>query len=65
LEKTPIQKIQYRNPRNFVPIENIYLGAYVMGSIGSNTHTLNDEELLNFRKRCLEFLIESCAQIYK
>jgi hypothetical protein len=65
LEKTPLEKIQYRNPHNFLPIENLYLGANVTASISNGTSSLNPEELLTFRKRCLEFLIEGCHQIYK
>jgi hypothetical protein len=65
LEKTPLEKIQYRNPYNFLPIENLYLGANVTASISNNTSSLNLEELLTFRKRCLEFLIEGCHQMYK
>lgn len=65
LAKTPIDEIQYKDPQNFVPIENVYLGANIMGLIATNSHKLNNTELFNFRKRCVEFLIESCAQIYK
>ncbi|CAH1099099.1 unnamed protein product [Psylliodes chrysocephalus] len=65
LEKTPIEDIQYKNSRFFLPIEEMYLGAYVVGSVTNKTHNLNAEELQNFRTRCLDFLIESCAQIYK
>jgi hypothetical protein len=65
LEKTPLDKIQYRNPYNFLPIENLYLGANVTARISNDTSSLNPEELLTFRKRCLEFLIEGCHQIYK
>jgi hypothetical protein len=50
---------------NFLPIENLYLGANVTASISNNTSSLNLEELLTFRKRCLEFLIEGCHQMYK
>ncbi|CAH1111420.1 unnamed protein product [Psylliodes chrysocephalus] len=65
LEKPPIEDIQYKNPRFFLPIEEMYLGAYVVGSVTNKTHNLNAEELQNFRTRCLDFLIESYAQIYK
>lgn len=65
LEKTPIENIEYKNPHFFLPIEEVYLGAYVIGSIANKTHNLNVVELQNFRTRCLDFLIESCAQIYK
>jgi hypothetical protein len=65
LEKTPLEKIQYRNPYNFLPIKNLYLGANVTASISNNTSSLNPEELLTFRKRCLEFLTEGCHEIYE
>jgi hypothetical protein len=65
LEKTPLEKIQYRNPYNCLPIKNLYLGANVTASISNNTSSLNPEELLTFRKRCLEFLTEGCHEIYK
>ncbi|KAI4469528.1 hat family dimerization domaincontaining protein-related [Holotrichia oblita] len=65
LDKTPIGEIQYRDPKNFVPIEDIYLGAQITGSIASKNHQLSDQDLLHFRQRCLDFFIEGCAQIYK
>lgn len=65
LDKTEIEKIEYRNPRFFLEIENIYLGAHVTSAVANNTHGLNTEELVQFRKCCLEFLIEGCSQIVK
>jgi hypothetical protein len=65
LEKTQTEDIQFRNPHNFVEIEQIYLGANVMSSIANNTHGLDEQGLLDFRKRCLEFYVESCRQIYE
>jgi hypothetical protein len=65
LEKTPLEKIQCRNPYDFLAIKNLYLGDNVTASISNNTSSLNPEELLTFRKRCLEFLTEECHEIYK
>lgn len=65
LGKTPLENIEYKNPHNFLEIENIYLGAKISAAITDKSHGLTDGELLNFRKHCLEFLIEGCHQIYK
>lgn len=64
LQKTATEDIQFRNPQNFTEIEHIYLGAHIMASISNNTTGLNQGGLLEFRKRCLDFYIESCRQIY-
>jgi hypothetical protein len=53
LEKTPLEKIQYRNPYNFLPIENLYLGANVTASISNNTSSLNPRRIVNFSKTML------------
>lgn len=65
LDRTSMENIEYKNPRQFVEIEDMYLGAFVTATIKNKSHELTDEELLNFRKNCLNFLIESCQQIYK
>lgn len=64
LEKTATEDIQFRNPNNFVQIENIYLGAHVMAAISNKTTGLDEGRLEEFRKRCLDFYVESCRQIY-
>lgn len=62
---TDLQNLDFKNPRNFLKIEDIYLGAVVIGKIENNLHNLSKSELLIFRQRCLDFFIEACGQIYK
>lgn len=60
--KTPIAYIDFKNPRNFVHIENLYLGVNVAATL-SNSNNLTNHQIENFRLRCLDFYIEACKQI--
>lgn len=65
LLKTDISSVQYRDPKNFVPLEEIYLGGRVSMALAREENKLNPDEIKAFRTRCLNFLIESAHQIYK
>ncbi|KAL3224003.1 hypothetical protein MRX96_027070 [Rhipicephalus microplus] len=64
LEATPLSDVQYKDPAKFLPLEKIYLGAKPTAALSGGTHGLNDDQIHNFRLRCLEFFIEAARQIY-
>ena len=63
--KTDVCDLQYRDPTNFLSIEEIYLGGRVTAAIYSKSTGLNENEIKAFKTRCLDFLIEGANQIYK
>ncbi|KAL3213093.1 hypothetical protein MRX96_035666 [Rhipicephalus microplus] len=64
LKATPLSDVQYKDPAKFLPLEEIYLGAKPTAALSGGTHGLNDDQIHNFRLRCLEFFIEAARQIY-
>ncbi|XP_023221188.1 uncharacterized protein LOC111622947, partial [Centruroides sculpturatus] len=58
---TSIENIDFKNPRNYLAIENMYFGAKVVASM--TRLNLTDEQIKFFRLRCLDFYIEGCTQI--
>lgn len=56
-------EIQYRDPRNYMPVEDIYLGGSVIESLLKKKYT--DQEKSQFRNTCLAFYVEGAHQIYK
>ncbi|KAH8027920.1 hypothetical protein HPB51_011150 [Rhipicephalus microplus] len=64
LEATPLSDVQYKDPAKFLPLEEIYLVAKPTAALSGGTHGLNDDQIHNFRLRCLEFFIEAARQIY-
>lgn len=63
LTSVPLENIDYKDPRNFLPIEEFYFGANVAKTFLESDVTLTNEQIHFFRIRCLEFYIESCDQI--
>lgn len=61
LVMTPLENIDFKNPSNFLPIEQIYYGAQVMKLISESN--VSEDQLHLFRIRCLDFYIEACTQI--
>lgn len=61
LLKTPLEDVDYENPRNYLPIEHVYFGATGTKSLSENK--LSAEQLHFLRVRCLDFYIEASAQI--
>lgn len=63
IKNTPTENIQFRNPHNFLPLPEIYLGPYVSRSLVNTKIAENDLNV--FRQKCLEFYIEAAKQIYQ
>lgn len=61
ISNTPIENIDFRNPRNYLEIENCYFGASVNVTIAEQN--VSGEQLHLFRLRCIEFYVEACTQI--
>lgn len=61
LLNTPIENINFKDPGNYVPIEEIYFGGNVGKTISESR--LSPEQLHFFRVRCLDFYVEACSQI--
>ncbi|CAH1114743.1 unnamed protein product [Psylliodes chrysocephalus] len=59
--KDDYTKIDYKNPANLLPLENIYLGGAVTAFILEND--IPENELKKFRITCLEFYQELLNQI--
>lgn len=59
LNNTDISVLQYRNPENYLPSENIYLGPAVAVAFQNNVLTVQDKDI--FQTNCLSFLVE-CAR---
>ncbi len=60
---TPLKLVKFRDPGNFNPLEEIYL--CVKAGIELRSQQFDRQEVDNFRKRCLDLLIEATSQIYK
>ncbi|XP_068232268.1 SCAN domain-containing protein 3-like [Palaemon carinicauda] len=63
LNSTPLDKVRVRDPGNFLPLEDIYLGGRVTATLQATQNIIQKEYLHNFRLRCLDFYIESALQI--
>ncbi|KAL1446714.1 hypothetical protein MTO96_044491, partial [Rhipicephalus appendiculatus] len=64
LEATLLSDVQYKDPAKFLPLEEMYLGAKPTAALAGGTHGLNENQVHNFRLRCLQFFIEAVHQIY-
>lgn len=62
LSRTELKNVNYENPRNFKPIEDIYLGTKVAMKLLSNSE-LTDDNIKTFKLKCLDFYIEAARQI--
>lgn len=58
-----IEKIDYKNPHNFLKLEDIYVGAENSAFLSRPDNGITKEQEVFFRTRCLHFLIESIDQI--
>lgn len=57
-----VNEIQYRNPANYVPLDQIYIGPH--GSLVLSKLNVNQSDLQKFRVNCLNFLVELSHQLY-
>lgn len=64
LNQTALGNVQYRNPANYVPLEEIYLGPKIAVELDENSG-LNRIKIKKFRLKCLNFLIEAAHQVYQ
>lgn len=58
-----LKDIQYKNPHNYLPLEQMYFGARVTATL--NNAELDPHLVHNFQMRCLDFMIEGVDQIYQ
>lgn len=64
IQSTDVSKLQYRNPSNFLPSEEIYLGS-VCAVAFSIENDFSNQDKHEFFTNCLNFYIECSHQIYK
>ncbi|KAF9406904.1 hypothetical protein HW555_012882 [Spodoptera exigua] len=64
-QTTDAYKIEYANPRFFLPLEKIYIGVAAQASIDEFSREIPPTQIADFRKTCLSFYIEALAQIRK
>ncbi|KAL0833090.1 hypothetical protein ABMA28_001200 [Loxostege sticticalis] len=62
---TDAYKIEYANPRFYLPLEKIYLGVAAQASINEFSTEIPPTQIADFRKTCLSFYIEALSQIRK
>lgn len=63
LTSTPIENVDFINPRNLMHIDAIYYGAAASNTLLSSSENLNSDQVNLFKCRCLDFYIEACKQI--
>lgn len=61
LKKTDLENVQFKDPSNYLPIEEVYFGANVSKSLLEMD--LTNDQIIFFRLRCLDFYVEACKQI--
>ncbi len=64
LSKTPLKQLRFRDPNNFKPKEEMYLGVNVDTELRSSAQ-YEKVAIDRFRLNCLEFYIEAASQINK
>ncbi len=64
LSKTPLKQLRFRDPNNFKPIKDMYLGVNVDIELRSSAQ-YEKVAIDRFRLNCLEFYIEAASQISK
>lgn len=64
LKSTPLHEIDFENPHNFVPLEEVYLGAKISMFLVKDNQ-LNSEQKHILFVRCLNFYKEGAKQISK
>lgn len=63
LTSTPIENVEFKNPRNFMDIDAVYCGAAASNTLLSSSENLNSDQVSLFKCRCVDFYIEACKQI--
>ena len=62
VDNTDVSAIQYRNPSNFKPLENIHCGPKV--AVALQRKLLSKDEEKQLKVKCLDFYVECAHQIY-
>lgn len=65
LDSEDFTKLQYRNPKNFMSIDNVYFGGKCTVLLIEMQNGCTKQELDSFKINCLNFYIETAHQIYK
>lgn len=63
LRNTDISLLQFRNPRYFLNLEDIYYGPVLMNIFLSED--ISELQKKNLRIKCLDFYVEAAFQLYK
>lgn len=63
LRNVNLAMIDYKNPRLFLPLEELYLGPIIHAEFSTNTFPNSVQN--DFKVQCLKFYIELIDQIYK
>ena len=63
LKRTELEDVNVTNPHNYLRLEEVYLGATVKTVLFQKKPNLSSDVILDFRKRCLGFLIKVCSRI--
>lgn len=62
LNATNIEDVDFKNPHNFIDINDMYFGAKALDTMLTDSN-LSADQLNLFRTRCLQFYIEASEQI--
>lgn len=65
MNQTNIEDVQYKNPRFYLPLESLYLGAQSTTGLLNNTVNLQPNDIKQFKLRILDFYVEGVSQIFK
>lgn len=65
LEKTDLEKVQYRNPQYFLKNDEIYVGGKCMALLSETDYKLSSAEKKIFFTNCLNFYVECSKQIFQ
>lgn len=63
VKNTPPLEIEHKNPRLYLPLENLYLGVSVDSSLKEVQNDVRKEDLERFKLDCLAFYVEVIEQI--
>lgn len=58
-----IKNLVFNDPGNFMDITEIYFGAELEVYVCEHSNSINQVELLNFKRHALDFYVELCRQI--
>lgn len=65
LQTTAVEKIQFRNPSNFVALEEVNLGARCNAILSKVDFKMAEGNLKTFRINCLNMYVELAHELYQ